>query len=78
MKWTAIVILLALILWGVAYWTSTNDCNRDASGPNNPMKAIRYCEYGSPDVVKLDEVEKPVPNDNQSFDQSSRGFTQCA
>ena len=65
MKWTAIVILLALILWGVAYWTSTNDCNRDASGPNNPMKAIRYCEYGSPDVVKLDEVEKPAPNDNQ-------------
>ena len=66
LKWTAIVILLALILWGfVAYWTSTNDCNRDALAPNNPMKAIRYCEYGSPDVVKLAEVEKPVPNDNQ-------------
>jgi NADPH:quinone reductase-like Zn-dependent oxidoreductase len=29
------------------------------------MKAIVYCEYGSPDVVKLDDVEKPVPNDNQ-------------
>jgi len=29
------------------------------------MKAIRYCEYGSPDVVKLDDVEKPVPADNQ-------------
>ena len=29
------------------------------------MKAIRYCEYGSPDVVKLHQVEKPVPNDNQ-------------
>jgi len=29
------------------------------------MKAIRYCEYGSPDVVKLKSVEKPVPNDNQ-------------
>ena len=66
LKWTAIIILLALILWGfVAYWTSTNDCNRDASAPNNPMKAIRYCEYGSPDIVKLDEVEKPVPDDNQ-------------
>jgi NADPH:quinone reductase-like Zn-dependent oxidoreductase len=66
LKWTAIIIPLALILWSfVAYWTSTNDCNRDASAPNNPMKAIRYCEYGLPDVVKLDEVEKPVPEDNQ-------------
>jgi NADPH:quinone reductase-like Zn-dependent oxidoreductase len=66
LKWTALIILLALILWGfVAYWTSTNDCNRDASAPDNPMKAIRYCEYGSPDIVKLDEVEKPVPDVNQ-------------
>jgi len=66
LKWTAIIILLALILWGfVAYWTSTNDCSRDASAPDNPMKAIRYCEYGSPDIVKLDEVEKPVPDVNQ-------------
>jgi NADPH:quinone reductase-like Zn-dependent oxidoreductase len=60
------IIPLALILWGfTAYWTTTNDCNRDASAPNDPMKAVRYCEYGLPDVVKLDEVEKPVPNDNQ-------------
>jgi NADPH:quinone reductase-like Zn-dependent oxidoreductase len=29
------------------------------------MKAIRYCEYGSPDVVKFDEVEKPIADDNQ-------------
>ncbi len=26
------------------------------------MKAVRYCEYG---VVTFDDVEKPVPNDNQ-------------
>ncbi len=29
------------------------------------MKAITHCEYGSPDVLKLEDVEKPVPNDNQ-------------
>jgi len=66
LKWGAVVILLELSLWiFIAYWTSTNDCSRNAGAPSNPMKAIRYCEYGSADVVKLDEVEKPVPNDNQ-------------
>jgi len=29
------------------------------------MKAITHCEYGDPDVLKVEEVEKPVPNDNQ-------------
>jgi len=57
---------MALGAWlFVAYWLSTNDCNPNAAAPTNPMKAIRYCEYGSPDVVKLDDVEKPVPDDNQ-------------
>ena len=66
LKWTTATILLALVGWlFIAYWTSSNDCNRDTATPNNPMKAIRYCEYGSADVVKLDDVEKPVPNDDQ-------------
>src|ERR1044071_6937160 len=29
------------------------------------MKAIVYHEFGSPDVLRLEEVDKPVPNDNQ-------------
>src|SRR5437762_13820888 len=44
---------------------STNDCDRSSAAPNNPIKAIVNCEYGSPDVLKLENVEKPVPNDNQ-------------
>jgi len=68
LKWTTrglLVVFLALTVWGViAYWTSTNDCDQMAA-LNVPMKAIRFCEYGSPDVLKFEDVEKPVPNDNQ-------------
>src|SRR5947199_8994222 len=67
LKWSGGLILFALVLWlFIAYWTSTNECDRNATAPTNPMKAIRYCEYGSPDdVLQLEEVERPVPNDNQ-------------
>ena len=29
------------------------------------MKAIRYQKYGSPDVLQMEEVEIPVPKENQ-------------
>src|SRR5216117_4337632 len=68
LKWSAAVILLGLTLsifaGFIAYWRSTNDCDRKTALVN-PMKAIHFCEYGSPDVLKFEDVEKPVPNDNQ-------------
>src|SRR6266478_3933701 len=68
-KWTGRVIVIVLIFAGVAlfiaYWMSTNDCDHKTGVPGNPMKAIVYCEYGSPDVLKFEDVEKPVPNDDQ-------------
>jgi hypothetical protein len=63
------VILAALILSMlavfIAYWRSTNECDRKTGAPGNPMKAVLHCEYGGPDVLEVEDVEKPVPNDNQ-------------
>jgi NADPH:quinone reductase-like Zn-dependent oxidoreductase len=68
LKWTSLTILLVLfagiVLLFIAYWRSTNDCDRNAGAPTNPMKAIVYCDYGLPNL-KLEDVEKPVPNDDQ-------------
>jgi NADPH:quinone reductase-like Zn-dependent oxidoreductase len=65
LKWGVALILLALLVWfQIAYWTSTNDCDRKTGALNNPMKAIINCEYGLANL-KLENVEKPVPNDDQ-------------
>jgi NADPH:quinone reductase-like Zn-dependent oxidoreductase len=59
------VILIALIAWAlIAYWTSTNDCERYAAAPANPMKAVVYCDYGVANL-KFRDVEKPTPADDQ-------------
>ena len=64
LKWSVAVILVALLGWfEVAYWTSTNDCGHTAA-PNNPMKAFINCDYGLANL-KLENIEKPVPNDDQ-------------
>ena len=65
LKWTLGTLFVALILWGfIAYWTSTNDCDRKVVNPANPVKAVVYCDYGITNL-KLEEIEKPNPTDDQ-------------
>ena len=65
LKWSAAVILLALTGWlFIAYWLSTNDCDRNAATPTTPMKAILNCEYGV-ENLQLRDIEKPTPRENE-------------
>ena len=68
LKWIVrvvfVLLLLAFLFVFVAYWRSTNDCDRYNTTPANPMKAIVYCDYGVANL-KLADIEKPVPNDEQ-------------
>ncbi|HET7785277.1 MAG TPA: NAD(P)-dependent alcohol dehydrogenase [Myxococcales bacterium] len=36
-----------------------------SAGASPPMKAIVYREYGPPHVVRLEEVDRPIPDDDQ-------------
>src|SRR5260370_4294007 len=64
LKWSALLMLVAVFVWfEIAYWTSTNDCDK-AAAPSNPMKAITYSDYGL-DNLKLETIDKPTPNDDQ-------------
>ena len=68
LKWVLrlvlIVLVLAVLFVFVAYWRSTNDCDRQTAAPQNPMKAIVHCDYGLANL-KYQDIEKPTPNDDQ-------------
>jgi NADPH:quinone reductase-like Zn-dependent oxidoreductase len=65
--WSAGAIVVALVAAAlIAYFASDNVCvDGGIAAPHNPMKAIVYCDYGSADVLRLADIEKPSPDDDQ-------------
>ena len=60
---TRIVLLLLALIVAALWLISPNPPLLRGSG--KPMKAIVYHEYGVADVLRLEDTEKPLPNDNQ-------------
>ena len=62
----AAVLVLACAALLIAWWRSDNDCaERARRTPAHPMNAVVYCEYGAPEVLRVERIEKPVPSDDQ-------------
>jgi NADPH:quinone reductase-like Zn-dependent oxidoreductase len=61
------IFYLIIILIGVfAIYAWATGARQEPIETGEPhMKAVIYTDYGSPDVLQLRDIRKPVPNDNQ-------------
>src|SRR5437660_12918450 len=68
LKWifriVLVLFILAFLIVFIAYWRSTNDCDRLTAAPGDKMKAIVYCDYGLANL-KLADIAKPSPTGDQ-------------
>jgi NADPH:quinone reductase-like Zn-dependent oxidoreductase len=60
---TRIVLLVVAVAFATFWFVSPAPTALRGSG--EPMKAIVHHDYGSSDVLRFEETEKPLPNDNQ-------------
>jgi NADPH:quinone reductase-like Zn-dependent oxidoreductase len=58
--------LILILIGGFAIYAWATGARQDPIETGEPhMKAVVYTNYGSPDVLEIRDVKKPVPNDDQ-------------
>ena len=58
--------LIILLIGGFAIYAWATGARQDPIETGEPhMKAVVYTDYGSPDVLQIRDIKKPVPNDDQ-------------
>src|SRR5437868_13421776 len=63
-RWIFYLILILIGGFAIYAWaTGARQMPIETGEPH--MKAVVYTDYGSPDVIQLRDIKKPVPNDNQ-------------
>ena len=67
LAWILLAIPVAAVLALLfAYWRSDNDCSVVTSAtPRHPMQAVLRCDYGTAEVLRLEQVEVPTPADDE-------------
>jgi NADPH:quinone reductase-like Zn-dependent oxidoreductase len=64
LRWVFYLILILIGAFAIYAWAT--GARQDPIETGEPhMKAVVYTNYGSPDVLEIRDVKKPVPNDDQ-------------
>src|SRR4029079_492544 len=64
LRWVFYLILILIGVFAIYAWAT--GARQDPIETGEPhMKAVVYSNYGSPDVLEIRDIKKPVPNDDQ-------------